>query len=187
MSTPRHAAAPHHAKTHESAPHKRSRFGSKIGAVALAALAVVAAAATPALAGSKGGSGTVSSSIWMASIDGSQLSATAKTPTPSLGDTLTFGTTIEPLAGWEYPMIAVTCYQDVNLDGVIDTSITGPDIVFSWLDKPTAGYTLGGYSSIWTLRGGGAAVCRADLDAYGWKGGKQSVRVLKSLGFDALG
>lgn len=187
MTTPRHATAPKHSTSTESARPRRSRITPKVGALTLASLVIVAAAATPALAGRKGGSGTVSSSIWMASIDGSQLTATSKTPTPSLGDTLTFGTTIGSMAGWEYPMIAVMCYQDVNLDGVIDTTITGPDIVFSWLDKPTAGYTLGGYSSIWTQRGGGAAVCRADLDAYGWKGGQQSVRVLSSLGFDALG
>jgi outer membrane receptor protein involved in Fe transport len=70
--------------------------------------------------------------------------------------------------------------QDVNGDGTVDTNLLGPDIVFSWLDKPDATFTLGGYSSIWTLRGGGDAVCRADLDAYGWKGGKESTRVLAS-------
>jgi hypothetical protein len=49
-------------------------------------------------------------------------------------------------------MVALTCYQDVSGDGVVDTSITVPDIVFAQLDKPSATFTLGGYSSIWTLR-----------------------------------
>jgi hypothetical protein len=77
-------------------------------------------------------------------------------------------------------MVALTCYQDVNGDGVVDTSVSGPDIVFAQLDKPSATFTLGGYMSIWTLRGGGSALCRAELDAYGWKGGKESIRVLAS-------
>jgi hypothetical protein len=87
---------------------------------------------------------------------------------------------VEPLAGWEYPMVAVSCYQDVNGDGKVQTDLLGPDVVFTWLDRPSAGFTLGGYSSIWTVRGGGDAVCRADLDAYGWKRGKESTRVLAS-------
>ena len=73
-------------------------------------------------------------------------------------------------------MIALSCYQDVNRDGTVDTNLLGPDVVFTWLDKPSATFTLGGYSSIWTLRGGGDAICRAELDAYGWKGGKESTR-----------
>lgn len=114
-------------------------------------------------------------------------SITLDQPSPVLGDTVTFTTTVPKLAGWEYPMVAVSCYQDVNADGVVDTNLLGPDVVFTWLDQPQAGFTLGGYMSIWTLRGGGDAVCRADLDAYGWKGGRQSVRVLASTGFLAAG
>src|SRR5205823_1951147 len=119
------------------------------------------------------------SSIAIASVAGSAMTATTK---PKLGDAETFSTTVEPLSGWEYPMIVLSCYQDVNGDGTIDTNLLGPDIVFSLLDKPSATFTLGGYASIWTLRGGGNAVCRADLDAYGTKGGKQLIRVLATTG-----
>jgi hypothetical protein len=59
-------------------------------------------------------------------------------------------------------MVALSCYQDVNGDGTVDTALLGPEIVFSQLDKPSATFTLGGYSSIWTQRGGGNAICRAD-------------------------
>jgi hypothetical protein len=109
------------------------------------------------------------------------MAASAK-PTPKLGDTLTFATTAGSLAGWEYPMVVTSCYQDVNGDGVVDTNMLGPDIVYSWVDKPSATFLLGAYSSIWTLRGGGDATCRAELDAYGWKGGKESTRVLATTG-----
>lgn len=85
---------------------------------------------------------------------------------PALGDTVTFDTTIDPLDPQEYPMVAVVCFQDVNEDGVVDTNILGPDIVFSWLDHPDASFTLGAFASIWTVRGGGPATCYADLDAY---------------------
>jgi hypothetical protein len=160
-------------------------------ALKLLILACIAVAATPAFAG-KGGNGggsggsgsggTITSSIAIATIDGATMSASTQAPTPALGDLLTFATTVAPLAGWEYPMVAVSCYQDVNGDGTLDTNLLGPDIVYSWLDHPDATFTLGAYSSIWTLRGGGPAVCRAELDAYGWKGGKESIRVLASTG-----
>ena len=166
-------------------------MSSRLNALFIGGIAVLlAVAATPALAG-KGGSGqgggsggstVTTSSIAITTIDGTTMSAATTSPTPKLGNTLTFATTIEPLAGWEYPMVAVTCYQDVNGDGTVDTNLLGPDIVYSELAKPDATFTLGGYSSIWTLRGGGAAVCRADLDAYGWKGGKESTRVLAATG-----
>lgn len=151
-------------------------------AAAVFAFAVLAAPAVAGKGGGPGGSGSVASSIAIASIDGARMSASSASPSPSLGDAMTFDTTAEPLAGWEYPMVAVSCYQDVNGDGAVDTNMLGPDVVFTWLDKPDATYTLGGYASIWTNRGGGDAVCRADLDAYGWKGGKQSMRVLASTG-----
>jgi hypothetical protein len=139
--------------------------------------------ATPALAGKGGGgAGSPPPSITIATVDGTSMAAATVKPTPKLGDSLTFATTVPALAGWEYPMVAVSCYQDVNGDGKVDTSMVGPDLVYSWLDKPAATFTLGGYSSIWTQRGGGAATCRADLDAYGWKSGKESIRVLASTG-----
>jgi hypothetical protein len=142
---------------------------------------VLAACAAPAFAAKGGGSATTSS-IEIATVEGGAMTASAQSPAASLGDKLTFRTTVQPLAGWEYPMVALSCYQDVNGDGKVDTNLLGPDVVFTWLDRPSATFTLGGYSSIWTLRGGGEALCRAELDAYGWKGGKQSVRVLASTG-----
>jgi ABC-type glycerol-3-phosphate transport system substrate-binding protein len=149
--------------------------------ITLAAITILlAVSAAPAFAG-KGG-GTASSSIAIASVSGGTNAAAAPSSTARLGDTLTFKTTVEPLAGWEYPMVAVSCYQDVNGDGTVQTNLLGPDVVFTWLDRPNADFTLGGYSSIWTVRGGGPAVCRADLDAYGWKRGKESTRVLATTG-----
>jgi hypothetical protein len=114
-------------------------------------------------------------------------SATAAVSWPRLGDSVTFTTVADGLAGWEYPMVVTSCYQDVNGDGTVDTSLLGPDVVYTWLDTPDAGFLLGAYSSIWTLRGGGPAECRADLDAYGWKGGKESTRVLASVSFHVDG
>jgi hypothetical protein len=161
------------------------RHIATIGVVALA----LAATSGIALAGKGGGGGgnggggggssPASSSIAIATIDGVSAASTLN-PAPKLGDTVTFGTTVGSLAGWEYPMIDLACFQDVNNDGVIDTNLLGPDVVFTWLDKPDATYTMGAYSSIWTLRGGGDALCRANLDAYGWKGGVESTRVLAS-------
>jgi hypothetical protein len=152
-------------------------------ALALIVAAGLTAAAAPALAGKGHGGSTASgSTIAISSINGTTMAASTQSPTPKLGDTMTFATTVEPLAGWEYPMVAVSCYQDVNGDGTVDTNLLGPDIVYAWLDHPDATFTLGAYSSIWTLRGGGAAVCHAELDAYGWKAGKESTRVLASTG-----
>ena len=149
--------------------------------ITIAALIVVlAVSAAPAFAGKRGSPAT--SSIAIASVSGSGNAAAAQS-SANLGDTLTFKTTVEPLAGWEYPMVAVSCYQDVNGDGKVQTDLLGPDVVFTWLDRPSADFTLGGYSSIWTVRGGGDAVCRADLDAYGWKRGKESTRVLASTDY----
>jgi len=153
------------------------------GVMIVGATVAAAFTAAPALAGKggggSGGSSTSASSISIASVDGTVMAASAK-PAPKLGDTVTFNSSVGSLAGWEYPMIAVSCYQDVNGDGTVDTNLLGPDVVFTWLDKPSATFTMGGYSSIWTLRGGGDAVCRAELDAYGWKSGKESTRVLAS-------
>lgn len=152
---------------------------------ALAALAILAAIAafTPQGFGGKPKPAPGTSSIALATVTSSDGTAKLASATqPSLGSKVTFATTIEPLAGWEYPMVDLTCYQDVNGDGKVDTTLLGPDIVYSDLDKPDASYTLGGYSSIWTNRGGGDATCRADLVAVGWKGGKESARNLSTTG-----
>ncbi|HJQ49912.1 MAG TPA: hypothetical protein VJ838_05315 [Gaiellaceae bacterium] len=148
--------------------------------MASAAVVLVAAVfALPAFAGNKGGGSTTTSSIKVASIDGA---AAPLSPTTKIGDTMSFATTVQPLAGWQHPMVAVTCYQDVNGDGVVDTSVSGPDIVYSQLETPSTTFTLGGYASIWTMRGGGAATCRADLDSYGFKSGVEYVNVLATTG-----
>ena len=137
---------------------------------------VAAAFAVPAFAGN--GNRTVSSSISFASIDGA---AAPVSPTTKLGDSVAFATTVQPLAGWQYPMVAVSCYQDVNGDGAINTSITGPDVVYTELAKPSGSFMLGGYSSPW-MANGGAALCRADLYSYGWKSGVEYTQVLASTG-----
>jgi hypothetical protein len=125
-----------------------------------------------------------SGSISIATVNGATYNSSV---IPKLGDTMTLNTVAGSMAGWEYPMTVVSCYQDVNGDGNIDTSIVGPDVVFTDLEKPGTAVTLGGYSSIWTDRGG-SATCRADLDAYGWKGGKESIRVMSTTGtWQALG
>jgi hypothetical protein len=141
------------------------------------AILVAAAFAVPAFAGNKPGGAT--SSITFASIDGA---AAPLSPTTKLGDSLTFATTVQSLAGWQYPMVGVACFQDVNGDGTVDTSVTGPDVVYTQLDKPSATFMLGGYSSIWTARGGGSAVCRADLYSYGFKNGNEYTQVLATTG-----
>ena len=151
---------------------------------------VLALAVAPALAGKGGGNSTTTSSISIASINGTLNAASTQSPTTKLGDVLKFATIATGMAGWEYAMVDVTCYQDVNGDGTVDTSLLGPDIVYSDLDKPDASYTLGGYSSIWTVRvaagDSAAATCRADLVAIGWKGGAESARLLApSLNFAA--
>ena len=157
--------------------------------VAALVIAATTLGASSTLAAKGGGTaGTTTSSIAIATVNGGAMLTATQKVTPKLGDTLTFATTVAPLAGWEYPMVDLQCYQDVNGDGVVDTTLLGGDIVFTWLDKPVADFTLGGYSSIWTERGGGAVMCVANLDAYGWKGGKQSIRILASTGvFDANG
>jgi len=148
--------------------------------IAIVALAVVAGTAFAAKGGPS--ASTTSSSIAIASVNGTTMAAATKSPTVKLGDSLKFATTVGPTAGYEYPMVDLQCFQDVNGDGVVDTNLLGPDVVFTWLDTPGATFTLGGYSSIWTLRGGGPATCVAYLDAYGWKSGKESVRVLADTG-----
>ena len=85
-----------------------------------------------------------------------------------LGGYAGFETNAVGLAGWEYPMVAVWCYQS-------------GDLVYMELNKPAAEFLLGGASSAWLSKGGGAT-CEADLYAYGWKGGKESTRVLASTG-----
>ena len=155
----------------------------------LVVCSIVVAAPAMAAQGGKPSTGTTSK-ITLASVNGTPTGAAAAAVTPKYGDTVRFSTTVEKLAGWEYPMVALTCYQDVNSDGKIETNMFGPDIVFAApLAKPSGAFTLGGGTSTspWASRGGGAAVCRADLDAYGWTNKSQSIRVLASTEFNVSG
>jgi hypothetical protein len=90
-----------------------------------------------------------------------------------LGGYAGFDTNAVGLAGWEYPMVAVWCYQS-------------GDLVYMALNKPATEFLLGGAASAWVTNGGGAT-CEADLYAYGWKGGNESIRNLASTGFSATG
>jgi hypothetical protein len=90
-----------------------------------------------------------------------------------LGGYAGFETNAVGLAGWEYPLVAVWCYQ-------------GGDLVYMALDKPNSEFLLGGGGSVWLTNGGGAN-CDAYLYAYGWKGGKESIRTLAGTSFDATG
>jgi hypothetical protein len=91
------------------------------------------------------------------------------------------------LAGWEYPMDTVWCYQDVNHDGTVSVDGTwNTDSVYAEMRKPSEELTLGGAGSIW-LTNGGPAECDAILYAYGWKGGKESIRTLAWQKFHAEG
>jgi hypothetical protein len=126
-----------------------------------------------ALAGGKGGGTTSSSpSISIASLNGTTMNASTKTPTPYFTESVTWATTTGSLAGNATPEVALTCYQDLNHDGVVNTDPGGPDIVYAWVDNPSALFSFGGrgQTSTWSLSGGGAATCRADLVAYSVKG-----------------
>lgn len=132
--------------------------------------------------GGGGGSTTSASpSISMATLNGTTMSSSTS---PAYRSTVTWSTVTGSLAGWETAEVVLSCFQDVNGDGVVDTSLGGPDLVYSWADSPSAVYSFSGQgqTSIWSLRGGGPATCRADLDAYGWKNGQSTVRLLASTG-----
>jgi hypothetical protein len=106
---------------------------------------------------------------------------------PWLGGTVGFTTDAQGLAGYEYPMYAVWCYQDLNGDG--KTTVDGTwnvDSVYMELRKPAEELMLGGAGSMW-LTNGGTAACDAILYAYGWKGGKESIRTLAWKKFSAAG
>ena len=146
-----------------------------------ALLALIAAglvAAAPALAAKP--TAPTAPKIVISTINGVPTGNTLQAVTPRYGDTLRFATTIPKLSGNEWPMVSLTCYQDVNGDGKVDTNLFGPDIVFGILDKPTNSFQLAG-SSLWSQRGGNA-MCHADLYAYGSKGGSETIRFLAGTG-----
>jgi hypothetical protein len=145
-----------------------------------AVVAAVLALAVPVAFAGKGGGG--SSSIAIATLGGSTFNAATQASTPVYQEPVTWATTVASLPGWQTPEVVLSCYQDVNGDGFVDTSLTGPDIVYSWVDSPSATFSFSGQgqTSIWSLRGGGAATCRADLDAYGYKNGQETIQLLAS-------
>lgn len=141
-------------------------------------LRITLLAAVIALLAASGSFAAGIASISIATVDGAPYTGQE----PVLGDELTFNTSPAHLTGGAYPMVAVSCYQDVNGDGTVDTSITGPDVVYTQLDHPPIAFTLGGYASIWTNRGGGPATCRADLYSYEFKHGGEQTQVLATTG-----
>jgi hypothetical protein len=116
---------------------------------------------------SKGGDPSIS----IATVDGATPAASARLE-PAHGSTVTFNTTSGSLGG-AHPMVELSCYQDWNGDGTVDTNLFGPDLVHLQLDHPDATFTMSGEG--WTA---GNATCHARLLAYGWKGGQESIQLL---------
>lgn len=91
-------------------------------------------------------------------------------PAPyALGDTLTFTTTIPKLKGYQYPMIVVACYQDVDGNGTVEIPALyegSPDLVYAWLDHPDQPFVLGATGDSGWRQNGGPAECKATLYAY---------------------
>lgn len=142
------------------------------GALVLAlALAIGTATSDSALAGKKGGATTSDTSSIVLNSPVTAAAATDATSGPRLGSAVDFTTHAAGLAGWEYPMVAIWCYQD----GVL---------VYMELAHPDATFVLGGGSSDWKTIGG-AADCEAYLYAYGSKGARESIRTLAGTSFFA--
>lgn len=89
-----------------------------------------------------------------------------------------------------WAMVSTFCWQDRNEDGVVETTITSPDVVYGMLVKPyheadgtfVAEFPLFGYYSDWSNDLGGSAVCEGVL----WQYTKQGVITeLASTGFFA--
>jgi len=152
--------------------------------VVCAALAILGLIAAPSAAtGGKGKGGQAPPAI--SSIALADYGATSRGG-PQLGGVVGFTTVAAGLAGWEYPMVAVWCYQDVNGDGIQVWPNDGGDLVYMQLDYPDVGFVLGGGSSDW-LVSGGPADCEANLYAYGNRGGNQTIRDLAETYFWAAG
>jgi len=116
--------------------------------------------------GPKSGGGSQKSSdpsISIATVNGVAAASTLS-PSPKHGDTVTFATNAGSLAGWQWPMVYLSCSQNGT-------------VVWGVLDSPGATFTVGGGSSSWSS---GDATCRADLYAYGAKGGLETINLLKS-------
>src|SRR5262245_27600098 len=104
--------------------------------VAAATVAIFALLVTPAFAapgGNGGGKGKPGS--------GSELPATSSIAFEeyshfSLGSEVGFSTTAVGLASWEWPMVTIWCYQDLNGDGIHTFPNDGGDLVYAQMDHP---------------------------------------------------
>jgi hypothetical protein len=120
---------------------------------------------------------------------------------PTLLQPITFSTTWSGFEGSPYPAFAVSCYQDLNGDNVINTSTYwNEDGVYGSLFFMDGGskaansgtqsttFYLGGASSPWTVNGGGDAECVAQGYSYSWQGGQETVvKVGNRIEFHAEG
>ncbi|HEU4972621.1 MAG TPA: hypothetical protein VFT35_11930, partial [Gaiellaceae bacterium] len=130
--------------------------------------------ATPTPEGtSSNGKNSASPSISIATVNGTAMDA-SRQPAPGHGSTVTFNATSGQLGG-SHPMVELSCYQDLNGDGTVDTDLFGPDLMVLQLDQPDATFSMSG--QVWTA---GNATCHARLMSYGWKGGTESIQLLAS-------
>lgn len=148
-------------------------FRSLFAGTAILALAIIVLGTDEALAGKGGPQTSEPSSISLVYPVGGDVAAASVTSGPSLGSSVGFASHAAGLAGWEYPMVAVWCYQDSVL-------------VYMQLAHPEEVFVLGGGSSDWKTLGG-SADCEAYLYAYGSKGPRESIRTLASAPFFAAG
>jgi hypothetical protein len=167
--------------------------------VAAATVAIFALLVTPAFAakgGKPGGGGaavTVGSSIDLCKVDGVAVNgcaagqaSVASAPSAHLRGTVSFAATAVNLAGWQWPMVTVWCYQDGNGDGIHEFPNDGGDLVYAQMDYPNVDFALGGGSSDW-LTDGGRAECKAMLYAYGNKNPETIVTLASTNWFHAEG
>lgn len=73
---------------------------------------------------------------------------------PHLVGTVGFAAPAQPLAGCEYPMDTVSCYQDLNSDGSDEWPNDGGDLVYAEMRKPDQELALGGAGSVCLRKGG---------------------------------
>ena len=161
-------------------------MSKRVNLVIFAFVLAFGVAVVPAFAG-KGGNGggggnnapsSGSPSISIATVNGGPAPSAPGPLTLKYHDQLTFATNVVGVSGNEYPQVVVACFEDVNNDGTLDTSVTGPDVVYTDLNWPNATFQLGGTGlSIWSLRGG-TATCQATLDAYSMTGKGETITPL---------
>lgn len=89
------------------------------------------------------------------------------------GGAVTFAATTDNLAGYQYPLVYLACYQ-------------GPTLVYGQLDLPTTTFILGGGSSPW-FDSPGPASCDAWLYAYPGFHRADIVLLAGPLTFEAAG